>query len=119
MTMAHTPPPGWYRNPHGHMQWWDGQRWGQLAPPQPPVAVVRTAKDTGIAYLLAILLGAFAAHRFYLGSIAGAIVWMILWWGGWLFAPIGIGLIPVAAAGLWWFIDLFLIPGMVRDANHR
>ena len=28
------PPPGWYPGPTGIPQWWDGQGWGPVAPPQ-------------------------------------------------------------------------------------
>lgn len=33
------PPPGWYQNPHGRVQWWDGVAWGALAPQAAPVPV--------------------------------------------------------------------------------
>lgn len=58
-------------------------------------------KDTGIAYLLLIFLGPIGAHRFYLGS------------------P-GMGLLYLCTCGLCGFcywIDLFMIPGLVRMAN--
>ena len=52
------------------------------------------------AYLLWFFLGFFAAHRFYLGRIGSAIFQLVL---------------NVMVVGLiWLFIDLFLIPGMVR-----
>ncbi|MFC0678308.1 hypothetical protein ACFFGH_10695 [Lysobacter korlensis] len=41
----------------------------------------------------------------------------MFWWGGWLLNGVGIGLLVVAGAGIWWFIALFLIPGWVRQAN--
>lgn len=87
--------------------------------PSAPYAALapRPVKEAGIAYILALLLGGIAAHRFYLGSIGGAIGYIVLLWLGVLLIPIGVGLFMVAAAGLWWFIDLFLIPGMTRDAN--
>lgn len=28
---AQQTPPGWYTNPSGQLQWWDGYAWGQLA----------------------------------------------------------------------------------------
>ena len=28
--MTNTPPPGWYQNAHGMVQWWDGSQWGAL-----------------------------------------------------------------------------------------
>ncbi len=52
------------------------------------------------AYLLWFFLGFFAAHRFYLGRIGSAIVQLVL-------NMMVVGLI-------WLFVDLFLIPGMVR-----
>ncbi len=55
-----------------------------------------------IGYLLWIF-GFTGAHRFYFGKpVTGAI---------WLFTG---GLL-----GVGWLIDLFLIPGMYRNANHR
>ncbi|WP_198147858.1 NINE protein [Microbacterium sp. XT11] len=124
MTMApNTPPPGWYPNQQGHMQWWDGHQWGQLAhapsavAPAPYYQPARPMKDTGIAYLLAILLGGFAAHRFYLGQIGSAVAFLVLWWGGWALTFIFIGFVMVAIAAVWWIVDLFIIPSMVRTAN--
>lgn len=58
-------------------------------------------KDTGIAYLLLILFGPLGAHRFYLGSH-------------------GMGALYLCTCGLCgccYWIDLFLIPGLVRLAN--
>lgn len=112
-----TPPPGWYPNAHGQQQWWDGRGWGPLAPvAQPQVYLVR-AKESGTAYLFAILLGGFAAHRFYLNLPGSAIAFLILWWGGWALSVFVVGIFMVIAAGIWWIVDLFLIPGMVRTAN--
>lgn len=111
-----TPPPGWYVNTYGQQQWWDGHQWGQIAPQPYPVAVV-AAKESGTAYLLAILLGGFAAHRFYLNSPGSAIVFIILWWGGWALSPLLIGIPMLVAAVIWWVIDLCRIPEMIRTAN--
>lgn len=58
-------------------------------------------KDTGVAYLLLLFLGPIGAHRFYLGS------------------P-GMGLLYLCTCGLCgvgYWIDLFMIPGLVRMAN--
>lgn len=110
------PPPGWYPGPAGNAQWWDGTRWvaGAYAPNP-----MRPQKDVGIAYLLAILLGGFAAHRFYVGRIGSAIAFICLWWIGWLTTGAIVGIFMVLAAGIWWIIDLFLLAGMVREANGR
>lgn len=116
-----TPPPGWYVNPHGRQQWWDGRQWGQVAPPHPPAIAVYASKENGTAYLFAILLGGFAAHRFYLKSPGSAIGFIILWWGGWALSGLLIGIPLLIAAGIWWIVDMVRIPEMVRMANsiHR
>ncbi|MFH8248865.1 DUF2510 domain-containing protein [Microbacterium sp. B2969] len=108
-------PPGWYPSPSGAMQWWDGRAWGPLAPPH--AVVVRPVKETGIAYLFWFLLGGVAAHRFYLGLTASAIVFNILFWCGILLSPFVIGIPLVIACGIWWLVDLFLIPSLVRSIN--
>ena len=61
--------------------------------------------STGIAYLLWFLsgFGVFGFHRFYLGKIPSAFLWMCT---GGLF---GIGTI----------YDFFTLPGQVREANLR
>ena len=134
MTTPTTPPPGWYPNHQGQTQWWDGGRWGQLAPPQSgvvryapqyadatsgTVVVVQSPKEVGIAYLFALLLGGFAAHRFYLRRTGSAIGFLILWWAGWLSSWLLIGIPLIIAGAIWLIVDLFLIPGMVREENTR
>lgn len=81
--------------------------------------VVRSAKETWLAYLLWFLLGTFGVHKFYLrrnrmgflylalGLIGGATAWFLV---GFIF------LVP-----LWvmMVIDLFTMPGRVRSVNAR
>lgn len=55
-----------------------------------------------IGYLLWIF-GFTGSHRFYYGRRVTGLIWMLT------FGLLGIG----------WFIDLFLIPGMDRDADFR
>ena len=64
-----------------------------------------TMKSTGTSYLLWLLclVGFCGIHRFYNGKIITGLIWLFT---GGLFL---IGQI----------IDLFLIPGMVEDANRR
>ena len=64
-----------------------------------------TMKSTGTSYLLWLLclLGFCGIHRFYNGRIITGLIWLFT---GGLFL---IGQI----------IDLFLIPGIVDDANRR
>ncbi|MEZ3155536.1 NINE protein [Microbacterium sp. BWR-S6Y] len=113
-----SPPPGWYPGQGGQMQWWDGAQWVQGAYAPTPV-VMRARKESGIAYLLAILLGGFAAHRFYLGRVGSAIGFLCLWWIGWFTIGLVVGTFMVIAAGIWWILDLFFIPRMVREENAR
>ncbi|NYF15674.1 TM2 domain-containing membrane protein YozV [Microbacterium sp. AK009] len=103
---------GWYPGPTGALRWWDGRQWGPFAP-----SVVAPAKEVGIAYLFLLLLGGVAAQRFYLGLIPSAIVFNILWWGGWLLSILLIGIPMILAAAIWWVVDLFLLPTLVRRAN--
>jgi TM2 domain-containing membrane protein YozV len=58
-------------------------------------------KSKGLAYLLWFFLGAFSAHRFYLGKIGTGILYLLT---GQLF-------------GIGWIIDLFILSGMVDKYN--
>jgi hypothetical protein len=58
-------------------------------------------KSTGLAYLVWLLLGLVGGHRYYLGRPKTAFL-MTITFGG---------------VGLWWLIDAFLIPGMIRQRN--
>jgi TM2 domain-containing membrane protein YozV len=60
--------------------------------------------STGAAYVLCLFFGAFGIHRLYLGEKGTGIVMLIL----------GITIVGLLITGLWAFIDLFLIPGMIR-----
>lgn len=71
-------------------------------------------KSTGVAYLLWFFLAPFGAHRFYLRKTASGFFLLILWVLG--FFTFFATWILVA---LWWFVDAFLIPGMVERHNGR
>lgn len=73
-----------------------------------------TKKSTGAAYLLWFFLGGFGAHRFYLGQTGTAIAQLLLLLLGWL--PLFAGWVVL---GLWLFIDLFLIPGIIQTENMK
>lgn len=77
--------------------------------------VANEAKSPFVAYLLAILLWGFGAHRLYLGRYMSGLVMLAMWGIGWLTAPILIGWLPIALVAVWMVIDLFLIPGMIRE----
>lgn len=72
----------------------------------------RVANDkpsAGVAYLLCIFLWYVGAHRFYLGRKGSAIVMI-------LFSITFFGLV---VSGIWAIVDLFLIPGMVRESVDK
>ncbi|MFV0383013.1 TM2 domain-containing protein [Paracoccus sp. (in: a-proteobacteria)] len=77
--------------------------------------VTNEAKSPFVAYLLAILLWGCGAHRFYLGRYLSGAIMLALWGIGWLTAPIVIGWVPLGLVAVWMVIDLFLIPGMIRE----
>src|SRR3954454_18774929 len=71
-------------------------------------------KSTGAAYLLWFFLGGFGAHRFYLGRTGSAVGQLLLLLLGWI--PFFMGW---AALGIWWIVDAFLIPDIIRVDNLR
>ena len=77
--------------------------------------VANDAKSPLVAYLLAILLWGFGAHRIYLGRWVSGLLMLALWALGWLMTPILIGWPLVGLVTLWALIDLFLIPGMIQE----
>ena len=71
-------------------------------------------KSVGAAYLLWFFLGGFGAHRFYLGKVGTGVAQLLLGLLGWL--PLFLGW---AVLGIWWLVDAFLIPDIVREDNLR
>lgn len=63
--------------------------------------VHRIRYQPAIAWLLWICGGIFGFHRFYIGQV-GRPMLMAVTLGG---------------VGVWWIIDAFLLPGMIRKAN--
>jgi TM2 domain-containing membrane protein YozV len=71
--------------------------------------------------LLAVFLGAYGAHRFYLGKIGSAVGMLILGIAGsltwWVF---GIGFVPLIIVGIWAFIDfIYAVTGRMKDKQGR
>jgi hypothetical protein len=62
-------------------------------------------KSSGTSYLLWLgsLFGVAGLHRFYLGRPVTGALWLVTW-----------GLFGIGSV-----LDLFLIPGMTRDENHK
>ncbi len=66
-----------------------------MAQPTAMVAPVRHPPSAILAYVLWFFLGPFGIHHLYMGRGVG--VWLL-------------SLITLQGLGLWWLIDLFLIP---------
>ncbi len=62
------------------------------------------APSLPIAYLFLVLLGWAGGHRWYVGKGGTAIAQFLL-------VLIGVGLV-------WWFIDIFLLPGLVEQRRQ-
>ncbi|MFD2814871.1 TM2 domain-containing protein [Paracoccus aerius] len=77
------------------------------------------AKSPVAAYLLLIFLGMFGAHRFYLGKTGTAITMLILTFVGIVTAILAVGFILLFAVGIWTLVDIFLIPGLIRDEKDQ
>lgn len=74
-------------------------------------------KSKGVAYVLWLFLGGIGAHRFYTARIGTGIAYLVMQIGGWLTMATGLGAFLFLAVGIWWVIDAFLIPGMIRQNN--
>ncbi|CAH0130370.1 hypothetical protein SRABI130_00283 [Pseudomonas sp. Bi130] len=75
--------------------------------------VANAQKSTGVAYLLWFLLGGFGGHRFYLGKTGTAVAQLIITIVGFF------TLIPLIVTGIWLLVDLFLIPGIIREHSEK
>jgi TM2 domain-containing membrane protein YozV len=65
--------------------------------------VTNEGPSAGVSWLLLLFMGFFGAHRFYLGRVVSGLL-MLLTLGGF---------------GIWWFIDLFLVSGMIRQRRDE
>lgn len=77
--------------------------------------VTNDAKSMGVAYILALFLGGFGAHRFYLGRTGSAVAQLVLFILGWLTLGLFVGAFFLLIVGIWVIVDLFLIPGMITS----
>lgn len=71
-----------------------------------------------IAYILWFFLGYFGAHRFYAGQTGSGVVMLVLFFVSLLLSVVAVGVLGFLVLGLWLFIDIFLIPGMVERYNN-
>ena len=72
-------------------------------------------KSMVVAYLLLFFLGALGAHNFYLGRTLYGVLQLLGSIIGWATLGIGIGVVPLALVGISVLVDLFLIPGGIRN----
>lgn len=113
--------PGWYPDPlhTGGQRWFNGTTWTahQIEAPQ--------IKNIGVAWGLALFLGAFGAHLFYLRRSGLAMLLMGLWWTATFAASPHVAahenpLVTVvfgSAAFILYVVSLFLIGPDVRRIN--
>jgi len=84
-------------------------------------AVEISPKSRLATTLLAVFLGAYGAHRFYLRKIGSAVGMLILGIAGsltwWVF---GLGFIPLIIVGIWAFVDFIVaVSGNMKDNQGR
>jgi TM2 domain-containing membrane protein YozV len=76
-------------------------------------------KDMMVAYLLAIFLGGFGAHQFYLRNTGSGVTQLVLTLIGAVTSWFFVGLVLLFGVFVWVVVDLFLIPGWVRQSNGQ
>jgi len=76
-------------------------------------------RSTLIAYLLWVLLGWLGLHRFYAGRWISGLIMLLLTGIAFVLKIVLVGYLIFVIPFLWWLLDLFLIPGMIRDYNER
>lgn len=74
-----------------------------MSSPHTIEAYRRARKTKTVCYVLCLFLGLLGMHRFYLRRRGTAVI----------------QLVTLGGFGLWWLIDLFLIPQIVHEENRR
>jgi TM2 domain-containing membrane protein YozV len=88
---------------------------------QQQMVISRKPKSKWTAYALLIFPGILwlPLHRFYLNRMGSAVAQIVLGILFWLTIWIFVGVIPGVILTIWILVDLFRIPGMVREANQE
>ena len=77
-----------------------------------------TKKSDAVAFALLGFLGWAGAHRFYLGKTGSAAAMLIISVLSFFLMFVLIGVFTIWITVIWIYVDLFLIPGMVREQNQ-
>lgn len=72
--------------------------------------IEKNGKSMAVAYILAIFFGTLGVHRFYLGKKNSGLAMLLI-----TVLTLGIGAI---VTGIWTFVDLFLIPGIIQEDHE-
>ena len=71
--------------------------------------IANDGPSTGVTYLLWFFLGLIGIHRFYLGRTGSAVTRLIL----------TLTIIGMIVTWVWWFVDAFLTPEMIREKRDQ
>jgi TM2 domain-containing membrane protein YozV len=115
-------PAGWYPDPSGApgQCYFDGDVWTDNRAPAPPAEVSLSTKSSAAAGLLQLFFGWFGLGRFYIGSIAIAVVQLALGLIGIALMLVLVGWIILIPLSIWTFIDaIILFTGNVKDGEGR
>jgi len=74
-------------------------------------------KSVVVALLLWFFLGYLGAHRFYAGKTLSAILQLALSLIGAALTFAGVGFALLGVVGVWLLVDIFLLPGLIRNHN--
>ncbi|SAL87375.1 TM2 domain protein [Caballeronia arvi] len=74
-------------------------------------------KSLVVAFLLWFFLGYLGAHRFYAGKTLSGILQLVMSLIGAALTFAGVGFVLLGVVGIWLFVDIFLLPGLIRNHN--
>lgn len=72
--------------------------------------VEKNKKSIAVAYILCIFFGSIGGHRYYMGKTGSAIAMTLI-----TVLTVGFGVLVTV---IWSFVDLFLIPGWLKDNQN-
>lgn len=81
--------------------------------------ITNDSKSAGVAYLLWFFLGSLGGHRFYLGRVGTGLLMLAMLIVGFATVAVGFGAIVWVILGIWLLVDLFLIPGIIRNDKEK